>query len=365
MKKLNILLLCAAWCIQTATAQTSRCGTAIPNVTFQQQLRNVQTQTQQMNRLAQAKQVVQNNCVSTAQLKEMAALLENDYDRLDLCKTAYINTSDKENFVEVYDVFAYFSTVFRLHDFVKEQEAKATTPAKPQRPAPTPAPANPWANITYPDWRTYKGTTGCETPAADSDFEFYLKNLQALTTEGDKLNAAVTMSSTGCLTVAQLMRVGIALELESNRLQLYKQAYTRCYDQGNYLKMIQVFKHQPNQDNLIAFYNVQNKAKPAENTPPPCSVSDADFTSIRSSLSKQSVESNRLNAAKQILRTKKCFTVNQIKTLVNLLRVESYKLELAKFAYDFTLNKEDYYQVADVLGVESYKRELMEFLQSR
>jgi hypothetical protein len=94
-------------------------------------------------------------------------------------------------------------------------------------------------------------------------------------------------------------------------------------------------------------------------------VSDADFTSIRTSLTKQSVESNRLNAAKQILRTKKCFSVNQIRSMVTLLKVESYKLELAKFAYDFTLNKEDYYQVADVLGVESYKRELMEFLEAR
>lgn len=344
-------------------AQSSKCGTAVPNITFQQLLRNVQAQSQQMARLAEAKRVVQNNCVSATQLKEMAALLENDYDRLDLCKTAYINTADKENFVEVYDAFAYFSTVFRLHDFVKEQKP---VPAQQRpRPVPTPAPSNPWSNITYPDWRAYKGNTGCETPLADNDFDYYFKNIQAMSNDADKMGAAGTMSNTGCLTVAQLMRIGISLELESNRLALFKQTYARAYDQGNYLKMIQVFKHQPNQDNLIAFYNEQNKPNPSDNTPPTCTVSDADFNSIKTTLNKQTVESNRLNTAKQIMRSKKCFTVNQVKALVNTLRVESYKLELAKFAYDFTTNTGDYYQVSDVLGVESYKRELMDFLEKK
>ncbi|MCC6685169.1 MAG: DUF4476 domain-containing protein, partial [Bacteroidia bacterium] len=45
--------------------------------------------------------------------------------------------------------------------------------------------------------------------------------------------------------------------------------------------------------------------------------------------------------------------------------IESYKMDMAKFAYEFCIDKENYFQVADVLNIASYKRELSEFLEGK
>lgn len=350
--------------LAVVAAAQSRCGAPISNVAFQQAYRVVQSQKQPQARLTEAKTAATSNCLSAEQVKQIASLFDNDYDRLEFCKTAYPNTFDKDNFYEVYDVFAYYSTVFRLHDFVNGIVRKSRQNPSDNRPPPPPAPEDPYKNITFPDYRMYTGNKGCNMPIAETDFAVYLKTIQGAANDNDKMNNGMNLSGSQCLSAAQLMKISLTMELETSRLNFLKQAFGRCYDQGNYLKMIQVFKHQPNQDALIDFYNEQ--AKPQEDPgPPPCSVSEMEMISIKATLSKQNVESSKVSTIKQILRSKKCFSVNQVKTILKMVNIESYKMELAKFAYEFTINKEDYYQVADVLQIESYKRELTEFLESK
>lgn len=367
MKKLTTSLFILL-SIAFATQAQTKCGSPVNNLLFQQLYRTVQSQTQAQGKLTEAKNVAANNCLTTAQVKQIAGTFENDYDRLEFCKAAYVNTFDKDNFYDVYDVFAYYSTVFRLHDFVNGivRKSRPVPPPTETKPTPPPAPEDPFKNITFPDYRMYTGNKGCNMPIAENDFDYHLKNVKATIGENNKFNSTMAVVNSNCLSAAQLMKLALVMELETSRLNLLKAAYAHCYDQGNYNKMIQVFKHQPNQDELMAFYNEQNKPKGDEQpVPPPCSVSDADMAAIKNTISKQYVESSKVTTIKQIIRSKKCFTVNQIKDIIRLMSIESYKMDMAKFAYEFCIDKENYFQVADVLNIASYKRELSEFLEGK
>jgi hypothetical protein len=51
--------------------------------------------------------------------------------------------------------------------------------------------------------------------------------------------------------------------------------------------------------------------------------------------------------------------------ILQLFTFEDNKLELAKFAYDYCIDRENYYRVNDVFTFSSSKDELSRFLQGR
>lgn len=87
-----------------------------------------------------------------------------------------------------------------------------------------------------------------------------------------------------------------------------------------------------------------------------------EFESVRESLRKEWFEANRLKSAKFII-DKYNFTTSQVKELMLLFTFENNKLEIAKYAYSKTVDKERYYQVNEVLTFNSSKEELMRFVR--
>jgi Domain of unknown function (DUF4476) len=51
--------------------------------------------------------------------------------------------------------------------------------------------------------------------------------------------------------------------------------------------------------------------------------------------------------------------------LVRLFSFEDTRIDLAEFAWDFTIDKENYFQVADALTFSSSKEGLMKFLERK
>ena len=58
-------------------------------------------------------------------------------------------------------------------------------------------------------------------------------------------------------------------------------------------------------------------------------------------------------------------TTYQIKQIIQLFSFSKVKLELAKYAYDYTTDKNNYYKVADVLSFEYDKRELINYINNK
>ncbi|MEO8149818.1 MAG: DUF4476 domain-containing protein [Bacteroidia bacterium] len=299
-------------------------------------------------------ELMRNKCLTSMQVKQFAMLFNNENSRLQFAGEAFLHTVDAQNYYEVYDAFKNFSTAFKLHDIIY-----GTSIPAPPKVVVIPEPPH----LIFPLCDNYKGPKGCGLPLADNDFELISKGIGNQPNDMLRAQAALNLIKANCISMAQLMRLCMGLEMESNRLAFLKEAFAKVYDQGNYSYAAEVFSHIPYKNDWMDY--AENKLTP---TLPPvvvCTVTPAEFDQIKSSINKESVSSVRITITKQILSAKKCFTCVQVKEIVNLMSFESGKVEIAKYAYDFTIDKENYYTVADAFSFSSSKEDLMKFIKGK
>jgi len=86
-------------------------------------------------------------------------------------------------------------------------------------------------------------------------------------------------------------------------------------------------------------------------------ISNYDFSRVLWAISKESSETNRMRSAEQIIHTN-YFTVYQVKQLMELFCSDESKLDIAKLAYDKTVDRYDYYALNDVFKSENSRDEL-------
>ena len=87
-----------------------------------------------------------------------------------------------------------------------------------------------------------------------------------------------------------------------------------------------------------------------------------EFDQVKEQIRKEWFENNRLTSAKVII-DKNNFTAQQVKDLVLLFSFENNKLEVAKYAYRKTVDKQNYYLVNDAFTFSSSKDELARFIR--
>lgn len=92
-------------------------------------------------------------------------------------------------------------------------------------------------------------------------------------------------------------------------------------------------------------------------------MNSQSFSSFKQSISNESFDNTRMNIAKSVINTN-YFTSAQIKELLPLFSFEGNKLEIAKYAYKNTLDKNNYFSVADCFTFSSNKDELMRYIQN-
>lgn len=93
----------------------------------------------------------------------------------------------------------------------------------------------------------------------------------------------------------------------------------------------------------------------------PYPMSSADFSQAKQSISSKSFEDSKLTIAKQIINTN-CLLSSQVKEIMLLFSFEDTRLQLAKFAYGYTLDIGNYYKVNDAFTFESSIDELNKYI---
>jgi len=93
-------------------------------------------------------------------------------------------------------------------------------------------------------------------------------------------------------------------------------------------------------------------------------MSSADYAAASQTISSKSFEDSKLQIAKQITKSN-CLTAEQVKGFMRLFTYESSKLDFAKFAYQFTFDKGNYFKINDVFTYSSSIDELDEFLSGK
>lgn len=93
-------------------------------------------------------------------------------------------------------------------------------------------------------------------------------------------------------------------------------------------------------------------------------MSDESFDKFKLSLRNEGFDETRVTIAKQVI-SQNLFTSKQVKETLQQFAFEASKLEIAKFAYQYTVDKGSYFLVNDAFTYSSSKQELAEFIQSQ
>ena len=96
-------------------------------------------------------------------------------------------------------------------------------------------------------------------------------------------------------------------------------------------------------------------------TPP---VSADRIKDMANTIENQSFSDDKVRVSKQIIRTN-CITLNQLLQFLEQFDFDGSKLEIAKFAYDYVYDLENYYKVYNVFSFSSSGKELDEYIQSK
>jgi hypothetical protein len=330
----------------------------LSNYAFQQAITTLNSKTDDAQKLEFAKRIVSENKILSEQVKKMAELFSNDNGRLDFAESAYQNTVDKENFYEVYNAFSYFSTVFRLHDYVIEQRGGSKTNIEiPTNNVMT------FPSIEYPDFRKYFGKIGCTNIISDQDFTQLAEKVFKEINEDKKLALANNISYSNCLQTAQAMKIASLLQRESSRIDFLKKAMPKVFDPDNYKYAMPLFTSDSYKQELNEL--IGGGVTEITNETPACEVNQKDFADLKNVINKQGFTNTKVNVAKQIIRDKKCFKTAQIIELLTIFPTSEAKLDIAKFSYDYTTDKENYSKIADSLPFSSDKTSFLNFLKTK
>jgi hypothetical protein len=105
---------------------------------------------------------------------------------------------------------------------------------------------------------------------------------------------------------------------------------------------------------------------PGYNGPIGCAMpmSGTEFADAKKSIESKGFEETKLTLAKQIGKDR-CFSTEQVKAVMGVFSFEETKLDFAKWAYERTHDKANYYKVNDAFNFSSSIDDLNEYIQSR
>jgi len=93
-------------------------------------------------------------------------------------------------------------------------------------------------------------------------------------------------------------------------------------------------------------------------------TNDNDFQQAKKAVEAEAFEENKIKVAKQFMKNN-CLSVIQIEDIMASFSFEDNKLEYAKYAYDFCVDKKNYYQLNSAFAFNDSKDALDAFLKTK
>lgn len=353
MKKKALILLIAIASAVTGIGQVN-CNNPLSKTDFTKQLNQLSDVLNGKIKLQRATKIVKTYCVTTKQVTAFSKLFSNDQNRLGFLEAAYDNVSDKKDFYSVFDTFSHFSFAFRLYDFIQAKKAPQTTfTATSSMPD--------FPKYTYPKSSDYKGPSACNKPLAKNDFNTLVQQVYMQNNATTRLAIATNISAKNCLSTAQAMKITSLLKNDADKSTFLKAMWQHIYDQNNYGAAAQLLADKDQQKNFSTWVqNMQGSGNSNKNNT--CEVTAAAYDTLKATIKKIDFVEKKKGTAEDIIKKNKCFTAVQIKGIVALFDFDKTKLSIAKFAYDYCSDKENYYLVGDAFTFSAAKNELINYI---
>lgn len=195
------------------------------------------------SKLTIAKQIIQTNCLLSAQVREIMLLFNFEDTRLDLAKFAYSYTLDLGNYYKLNDAFTFESSIDELNRYI--QSAGGGGSMRPGN--------GPGAGSTGYVLPGYNGPYGCPYPMSNSEFESAKYSIKSKSFEDSKLTIAKQIIANNCLLSSQVKEIMLLFAYEDTRLDFAKYAYAFTLDLRNYYKLNDAFTFESSIDELNRF----------------------------------------------------------------------------------------------------------------
>lgn len=105
-----------------AETSTGACTKPMSSSAFNEAKTSISSKSFDETKLKVAKQVIENNCLSSSQVKEIMLLFSFEETRLDLAKHAYSHTFDRNNYYKLNDAFTFETSVDDLDEYIKSHK---------------------------------------------------------------------------------------------------------------------------------------------------------------------------------------------------------------------------------------------------
>ena len=184
--------------------------------------------------------------------------------------------------------------------------------------------------------------------------------------EAQRLRRAVHLATRHRLSSRQIKAIAVRLSDDTARLEFATAAYPLTVDPEDFYEVYDAFK---TFSKVMRLHDWVRQAVRPQHTvamAAPQTVTEGELRDILQALRKESFDSTKDKVARQILSSsRKKFVAAQIKEVLRCFDFEATRLELAKFAYDYTLDRDKYYQLNDALDFTSSRDSLAKYVQDR
>jgi hypothetical protein len=93
-------------------------------------------------------------------------------------------------------------------------------------------------------------------------------------------------------------------------------------------------------------------------------MSARDFEDAKATITQTTFEDTKQSSAKSIISAN-CLTTTQVLALVKLFTFEQTKIDIAKYAYAYCIDKNNYFKVVNAFTFDASKAELNEYIQQQ
>lgn len=222
-------------------------------------------------------------------------------------------------------------------------------------------------------------------------FSMNLQQIRVMPTEELRYQRAMNTVQSVCLSAAQVYELGILLSNDDLKYDLAAAAYLNLTDQQNAYLLLDMFSAFSGAFRFHDYMNFVDRQRgkpgispripgmmpkpepqpdPVVNpvprpTPPPCAVTDNDMREVRQAIQSEFTSRGAVEQGKMVIRAKQCFSTDQIVSLIPLFSTTSSQLEMAKYAYDYCIDRNNYFKVVNAMSISSAKEDLRNYIQAR
>ncbi len=253
---------------------------------------------------------------------------------------------------------------------------------------------------TVPDNHNTTTTNKVPTPAPDvcsvngfteTDFIKTYNLIKSKPTDESRKSLMMQAIRARKISVDQTVRLLKLFGVQRYRLEMAKYIFDYSCEKKNYYLVSKIFDVSTYERDFDAWLAKQNLEEPQPKVSPVIETSGeqnnnsqershhahistsscnghvfngSEFGDFRNGISSKSFSGTMKTVLKQGMEDR-CIEVYQVKELMSMFSFETDKIEMAKFLYDFTMDKQNYYKVNDVFGFSSSVDELNDYLQNR